>query len=87
MGHSVKDCMSFKGKVQDLINDKSLVFEEDNQNVECGYHTKTMGHVVKECKRFQTKLQKFISTNSKTFKTEGPNMDGLIQKPGKEKRQ
>lgn len=55
-----------------------MVFEEDNQDVEYAYHIEAMGHVVKECKSFRSKLQKLI-------KKEGSNMDGLIQRPDKEK--
>lgn len=45
LGHHVEDCMKFKTQVQNLIDNKSLVFKEENPNIECEYHTEAMGHV------------------------------------------
>lgn len=45
LGHYVKDYMEFKTQVQNLIDTESLVFEEDNPNVECECHTGAVGHV------------------------------------------
>ena len=78
MGHSIEDCHAFKAKVRSLIKCGQLVFEEDNPGIECRYHTGAMGHVVKECENFQNKLQRLISK-------EDSNVDGLVQRPGKEK--
>lgn len=54
IGHFVEDYWSFKGKFQELINNKRLVFEEANMNVKYRYHTGTMGHM--------------LSTNAKSFR-------------------
>lgn len=78
--HSIEGCCSFKGKVQELINNEHLVFEEDNSDVKCGYHPGTMGQDADGYESFQSILQKLI-------KKEGPSMDGLTQRPGKEKSQ
>jgi hypothetical protein len=78
--HSIEGYCSFKGKVQELINNEHLVFEEDNSNVKCGYHTGTTGQDADEYESFQCILQKLI-------KKEGPSMDGLTQRSGKEKSQ
>lgn len=34
VGHSTKDCTSFKAKVQELIDNKLLTFKMDNPNVD-----------------------------------------------------
>ena len=46
VGHSIKDYREFEAKVQNLINNKSIVFEEDNSNVKCEYHIRTVGHAI-----------------------------------------
>ena len=71
--------------VRELINKKSLVFEEDHPKIKCEYHTGTMGHSIEECKSFKLKLQGLIDIRSPTLKEEGSGTYTLISGPGNEK--
>lgn len=71
--------------VQDLINNKSLVFKEDHQRVKCKFHTEVVGNSIEESKSFKLKLQKSIDIKSPTLKEESSGVDVLISKPNSEK--
>ena len=85
LGHDLDSCLALKALVRELINKKSLVFEEDHPKVKCGYHTGTMGHSIEECKSFKLKLQRLIDIRSPTLKEEGSGTYTLISGPGNEK--
>lgn len=48
VGHDLNTFLALKALVQDLINDNSLVFEEDHLEIECRCHTGTLGHSIEE---------------------------------------
>jgi hypothetical protein len=82
VGHDLDSCLALKALVRELINKKSLVFEEDHPKIKCQYHNGAMGHSIKECKSFKLKLQGLIDIRSPTLKEEGSSTYTLISEPG-----